>query len=60
MKLSKETRYSFCTCGLSGNLPLCDNKHREYNIKNKTNYKSLKIIPKNDVFVEVTSSNWKS
>ena len=53
-------KYSFCTCGLSETLPICDNSHREYNLKNNTNYKSLKITPDSDVNVEVKSSTWKS
>mgnify|MGYP001209677985 FL=1 len=60
MKLSKNMKYSFCTCGLSETLPICDNSHREYNLINNTNYKSLKIIPDSDVNVEVKSSTWKS
>ena len=60
MKLSKNTKYSFCTCGLSETLPICDHSHREYNLINNTKYKSLKITPDNDVNVEVKSSTWKS
>ena len=53
-------KYSFCTCGLSKVLPICDHSHREYNLKNNTNYKSLKITPDSDVNVKVKSSTWKS
>ena len=60
MKLSKNMKYSFCTCGLSETLPICDHSLREYNLKNNTNYKSLKITPDSDVNVEVKSSTWKS
>lgn len=60
MKLSKNMKYSFCTCGLSETLPICDHSHREYNLINNTNYKSLKITPDRDVNVEVKSSTWKS
>jgi len=59
LKLLKNKKYSFCTCGLSKKLPFCDNNHREHNLKNKTNYKSLKIIPHKDIEVEVSSSTWK-
>jgi CDGSH-type Zn-finger protein len=62
MKLSlvKGKKYSLCSCGLSLSLPYCDNEHREYNQKNNTNYKSLKIVVDNDVEVELSSSLWKS
>ena len=53
-------KYSFCTCGLSETLPICDHSHREYNLINNTNYKSLKITPDSDVNIEVKSSTWKS
>ena len=43
IKLKKDIKYSLCTCGLSKELPLCDNAHRQYNAKNKVNFKSLKI-----------------
>ena len=59
MKLSKNIKYSFCTCGLSESLPICDNSHREHNLRHKTNYKSLKIRTDSDVNVEVKSSTWK-
>lgn len=58
MNLKKGLKYKFCTCGFSKTLPFCDNKHREVNAKKGTNYKSLKIIPEEDVSVEVSSSNW--
>ena len=60
MKLSKNMKYSFCKCGLSETLPICDHSHREYNLINITNFKSLKITPDNDVNIEVKSSTWKS
>ena len=60
LKLLKNKKYSFCTCGLSKKLPFCDNNHREHNLKNKTNYKSLKVIPHTDIEVEVSSSTWKN
>ncbi|MBV19987.1 MAG: hypothetical protein CL870_02690 [Cytophagia bacterium] len=60
MKLLKNKKYSFCTCGFSKKIPFCDNRHREYNLRNKTNYKSFKIIPDKDLNVKVSSSTWKS
>ncbi len=60
LKLLKNKKYSFCTCGLSKKLPFCDNNHREHNLKNKTNYKSLKVIPHTDIEVEVSSSKWEN
>lgn len=56
----KGKKYSFCTCGLSLSLPYCDNEHREYNLKNNTNYKSLKIVASTDSELELKSSLWKS
>ena len=32
-------QYSWCTCGFSKNMPLCDNAHREFSTK-----KSFKFI----------------
>ena len=60
LKLLKNKKYSFCTCGLSKKLPFCDNNHIAHNFKNKTNYKSLKVIPHKDIEVEVSSSTWKN
>ena len=51
MKLSKNIKYSFCTCGLSETLPICDHSHREHNLMHNTNYKSLKITPNSNVNV---------
>lgn len=52
-------QYSICTCGASGNLPFCDNSHREVNADLGTTYKSLKICPNEDVVIYFSSSNWK-
>ena len=52
-------KYSFCTCGASGNLPFCDNTHRDVNADSGTNYKSLKVVPEKDCVIYVNSSNWK-
>ena len=59
VKLFEGKRYSFCSCGLSKNLPYCDNAHRVYNEKQGTDYKSLKILPKEDTEVLVYSATWK-
>jgi len=60
IKLSKEKTYSICTCGLSKKLPLCDNNHRKTNKINNTNYKSLKMTPKKNAIIDMTSSKWKN
>ena len=57
--LEKDKKYSICSCGLSKVLPFCDNEHRPFNEKNGTNYKSVKIIPKEKIEVEVSSSTWR-
>lgn len=56
--LEKDKKYSICSCGLSKVLPFCYNQHRSNNEKYGTNYKSLQIIPKNKIKVEVSSTTW--
>ena len=58
IKLNTGKKYSICSCGLSKSLPYCDNKHREFNAENGTEYKSLKITPDNDTVILVNSSRW--
>ena len=58
IKLHKGKKYSICACGLSKLLPFCDNEHREYNKKNGTNYKSVKIIAEETVSIDINSSTW--
>ena len=58
IKLHAGRKYSLCSCGLSKDLPYCDNAHREYNSKNNTNYKSVKVVPSSDTVINVTSSTW--
>tara|TARA_B100001996_G_scaffold381213_1_gene370193 strand:+ start:547 stop:741 length:195 start_codon:yes stop_codon:yes gene_type:complete len=60
IKLKKKIKYSICTCGLSKKMPFCDNKHRTYNSKNNTNYKSLKIESDKDVIINISSSTWNN
>ena len=59
IKLHKGKKYSICSCGLSKVLPFCDNKHRAYNEEKGTDYKSVKIITKKTVIVDLNSSTWK-
>lgn len=59
LKLKAGKKYSFCTCGKSEVLPYCDNAHREWNKRENTHYKSLKIFPATDVIVKVSSATWK-
>ena len=60
IKLKGGKKYSICSCGLSRNLPFCDNNHREHNSTYNTEYKSVKIIPETDTKIDVTSSRWES
>ena len=59
IRLQKTKKYSLCSCGLSTSIPFCDNKHRSYNEKYGTNYKSLKITANTEVEVIINSSNWQ-
>ena len=43
IRVKKNVKYSICSCGYSKKLPYCDNQHRTYNQKNKTDYKSIKV-----------------
>ena len=52
-------RYKLCTCGESKILPFCDDSHRQLNEDKETNYHSIKIFPKEDTTIYVTSKNWK-
>ena len=58
IKLKAGKRYSICSCGLSSSLPYCDNTHRQFNAENGTEYKSVKIIPDNDIAININSSRW--
>jgi len=60
IQLKSGKKYSICSCGLSKSLPFCDNAHREYNDKNGTEYKSVKIIPEENTAIQITSSRWQS
>ena len=59
IKLKANKKYSICSCGQSQSLPYCDNAHREFNAKNGTEYKSVKITPDRDVVIQSSSSRWK-
>ena len=58
INLKAGKKYKLCTCGTSQMLPYCDNSHRELNEKEGTNYKSIKIFPKEDATISVNSNNW--
>ena len=60
IKLKANKQYSLCSCGLSESLPFCDNSHRKFNAENEIEYKSVKIISKQDTIIEVNSSRWQS
>ena len=60
IKLKAGKKYSICSCGLSESLPFCDNAHREFNAANNMEYKSVKVTPKKDTIIKVTSSRWES
>lgn len=59
LQLKAGKKYSFCSCGKSQSLPYCDNAHQEWNEKENTNYKSLKVFPETDVKIKVYSATWK-
>ena len=58
ISLKKGVKYSFCTCGHSGKIPLCDDTHQRINAEKGTSYKSFKIFPLADCEVMVYSANW--
>ena len=57
--LKAKQKYKICSCGESTILPYCDNTHRSVNERKGTSYKSVKITPKQDITIEVSSKNWK-
>ena len=59
LTLKKGIKYSLCTCGASKKIPFCDESHKELNEETSCNYKSLKIIPEEDITVIVSSKNWE-
>lgn len=58
IKIHKGKKYSICSCGLSKQLPFCDNEHREYNALNGTDYKSIKLITEKTTIINFNSSKW--
>ena len=58
INLKKGQEYKFCTCGESKLIPFCDESHKKLNEEKRTNYKPLKIAPKEDIVLEVSSKNW--
>tara|TARA_B100002003_G_C13591295_1_gene305761 strand:+ start:169 stop:381 length:213 start_codon:yes stop_codon:yes gene_type:complete len=59
INLKAGKKYKLCTCGTSQMLPYCDDSHRKLNEEKGTNYKSLKIVPKEDITIDVSSKTWK-
>jgi CDGSH-type Zn-finger protein len=60
VELKAGKKYSFCTCGASSALPICDNSHRKKNEEEGSNNKSMKIILESDCTLWVSSGNWNS
>ncbi len=58
IKLKKGMRYSICSCGVSNRLPFCDGRHKALNQETNSNYKSIKIIPTEDIDVSLNCANW--
>ena len=58
IKIHKGRKYSICSCGLSKQLPFCDNEHREYNALNGTDYKSIKLITEETTILYLKYSKW--
>jgi len=59
INLKKDIEYKICTCGTSKILPYCDDSHRELNKQTSSNFKSLKLIPEEDITLEVSCKNWE-
>ena len=58
ISIDSSRQYSICSCGLSKNLPYCDNAHRDYNKHNNTNYKSVKVYLLDEEKIKISCSNW--
>ena len=58
IKLEKNKKYKFCSCGVSKTLPFCDNKHRQLNSINNFEFKSIKITPKENITLSLESKKW--
>lgn len=48
--MKKDKVYQWCTCGYSGNQPLCDGTHLTHNVPN-TGLKPVRFIPDKDMEV---------
>ena len=59
VKLTTGQKGSFCSCGQSKTLPFCDDSHREYNAKNGSTFRPVKIWPDRDVEIDAYCSNWE-
>tara|TARA_Y100000310_G_scaffold286069_1_gene309940 strand:+ start:1047 stop:1265 length:219 start_codon:yes stop_codon:yes gene_type:complete len=59
VELEAGKKYSICTCGKSGKMPFCDNTHRKHNEENGTNYRSLKLFPRENIKLKIFSKTWK-
>lgn len=58
IELEKGIQYKLCTCGASKIIPFCDDSHKLLNEKTGSNFKSIKIIPENNITLKVLSKNW--
>jgi CDGSH-type Zn-finger protein len=60
LKLNPQEKCKLCTCSKSKILPYCDDTHREFNEKEGTSFKSIKIknIGKEKIELEAESKLW--
>ncbi len=59
LKIKFNQKYSSFIFCVSNIMSLCDNSNRDYNKKNYTKYKSIKIIPNCDTDLDIDSSLWE-
>lgn len=60
LNLKKEKIYKICSCGISKNLPFCDNEHRKLKTAKNLEFNSIKIISEKDVSIKIKSKKWIS